>query len=241
MRQVILVTSHPSKAYHHQTIWKHQGGQVTILNQKELEEHMKEPLKAEVICLLEDDSFQTGEISQSLLILDKQTIPYLWVFTSSEQFVYRKVYAQLGATGTVYTKHLEVVEEVARFTFQQLKDKEQVIAREEQAEAGDGRFAYQLDAQNVSIIVEETSINLTKLEFQLLSILYQQAGQTIGYKELGQKMWEVPLNEEESRYRAANIVFKIRSKLSAHRKNPDLIQTVRSVGYRLERERKENP
>lgn len=91
-----------------------------------------------------------------------------------------------------------------------------------------------LNELNCSIQIGELpEIRLTILEYKLVSILNTNIKGAITYADLYQKVWPTELDKgwTEKKYRLANIVFHVRNKLKAQGVNPEIIQTVRSVGY----------
>lgn len=75
----------------------------------------------------------------------------------------------------------------------------------------------------------EQEVLLTKQEYKIVALLYAQANTVVPYQSINQQLWHEDL--EDSFYRVANIIFHLRSKLG--KENKKIIQTVRSVGYKL--------
>ncbi|ALS01358.1 hypothetical protein ATZ33_08255 [Enterococcus silesiacus] len=92
----------------------------------------------------------------------------------------------------------------------------------------------QLIPSNLSVIIEgEKVIDLTKKEFQIMKILYDNSCRAISYEELSEKMWSTKLEKRDQNNRIANLIFHLRNKIEKSPDQPQFIKTVRSVGYVL--------
>ena len=74
-------------------------------------------------------------------------------------------------------------------------------------------------------------IHLTNLELRLLYHLVSRAGQTVTTEELNQKVWGY--TDEVDNTMLKNVVYRLRRKIEADPANPQIIQTVTGVGYKL--------
>lgn len=89
--------------------------------------------------------------------------------------------------------------------------------------------------ENIAIRLEkDQETQLTRLEYKFLDYLQNTAGQTAGYEELVQAVWEK--NIINGRSRIANIVFHLRKKIEKDPLSPKYLKTVRGKGYRLIKE-----
>lgn len=103
--------------------------------------------------------------------------------------------------------------------------------------AKETKSGFQLNDQNHSIqIPEKEEVNLTHLEYKLLALLFTQVNQAFTYEDIHTKVWTIEKKTEfsEKKYRIANMVFHIRKKLKRHGINPNVLRTVRSIGYLLD-------
>lgn len=90
---------------------------------------------------------------------------------------------------------------------------------------------FELNPVNLSLSIDDNEIALTKLEYQMLELLYRNLKETVSYEKIYEKIWND--NATGKKYRVANTIFHIRKKLENNTKNGKCIETVRSRGYRL--------
>ncbi|MEI5993971.1 winged helix-turn-helix domain-containing protein [Candidatus Enterococcus mansonii] len=244
MKQVVLIALNKEFAQPFKEEVERLNGQAEVLLPSELDYIKERNLSPDILCILESETCSAGEVGQLLLQAKQYKPSYLWVFSLSDQLPYRLVYAGLGADGTICMNELAAIQELFRFTFCQIEKVENLknnlleTAVNEKQEYQNRRKTkkteYQLKENNLSICIDETEIFLTRLEFRLMSILKRNCGKTVTYQELGNFIWnEDQADWQTSRYRTANIIYKIRYKIEQRNQSSDFIQTVRSMGYRL--------
>jgi len=85
------------------------------------------------------------------------------------------------------------------------------------------------DAREVRMHGRE--LDLTQKERSLIWLLYQSRGSVCTKYEIAQAVW--PEYREVSDYNIEGLVSRLRSKLEDDPKNPQLLLTVRGVGYKL--------
>jgi len=90
-----------------------------------------------------------------------------------------------------------------------------------------------LDADQRAVRVGERSVALTPREFDLLQCLARAPGRTFTKAELGREVWGSEIMARNSRTVDSH-VSRVRGKLAAAG-DPQRVQTVRGVGFRLER------
>jgi DNA-binding response OmpR family regulator len=73
--------------------------------------------------------------------------------------------------------------------------------------------------------------HLTNLELRLLYHLVSRAGQTVTTEELNQKVWGYTGEVDNTMLK--NVVYRLRRKIEVDPANPQIIQTVTGVGYKL--------
>lgn len=95
-----------------------------------------------------------------------------------------------------------------------------------------GELTVDLDRRRVT--VAEKEINLTPTEFDLLSLLMQNAGKVVTQRQLIHKVWGAAY-EDESRLLRVNI-SNLRRKIEPNPNQPCYILTELGVGYRLKYE-----
>ncbi len=98
----------------------------------------------------------------------------------------------------------------------------------ETAKYEDGRLTVDFNARQV--LVNETPVKLTSLEFKLLAYLMQNAGRMISKQELFEKVWEDKFTGDGT----LNVhIRKIREAIEKEPGNPQYILTVWGDGYRF--------
>ncbi|MGX7245521.1 winged helix-turn-helix domain-containing protein [Enterococcus quebecensis] len=244
MEHIVLITLNKETAQSYIQEFEDLGGKVDVLLPNELDLIDDNDFSPQIICILEDEALAAGEIGQLILSVKKYNPTYLWVFSLSDQLPYRLVYSSLGADGTVCVKEMVTVKELIRFNFHQiekLKNLQKKFAKETFIEKQSNKnikkekiSGFKLKESNLSICIEETEIFLTRLEFRFMSILNENLGRAVTYQELGDFIWnDNNADWKISRYRTANIVYKLRCKIEQHNHSSGFIQTVRSMGYRV--------
>ena len=86
---------------------------------------------------------------------------------------------------------------------------------------------------NERMIIRDTGqpIHLTNLELRLLYYLVSRAGQTVSTSELNQRVWGYTGEVDNNMLK--NVVYRLRRKIEADPANPQIIQTVSGVGYKM--------
>ena len=74
-------------------------------------------------------------------------------------------------------------------------------------------------------------VHLTNLELRLLYYLMSRAGQTVTTEELNQRVWGYTGEVDNNMLK--NVVYRLRRKIEVDPANPQIIQTVTGVGYKL--------
>ena len=86
---------------------------------------------------------------------------------------------------------------------------------------------------NERMIIRDTGqpVHLTNLELRLLYYLISRAGQTVTTEELNQRVWGYTGEVDNNMLK--NVVYRLRRKIEADPANPQIIQTVTGIGYKL--------
>ncbi len=82
--------------------------------------------------------------------------------------------------------------------------------------------------------VDRRLVELAPKEFALLAYLYERAGQVCSKDDIGNAVWP-EYQEGVYDYQIENLVSRLRSKLEPDPANPQLLLTVRGLGYKLVR------
>jgi DNA-binding response OmpR family regulator len=88
-----------------------------------------------------------------------------------------------------------------------------------------------IDLSRHTIFRDDTRLSLTRQETRVLSVLLSLRGQTVTREHLLKEVWHFP---SDARTRALDYVIKsLRRKLERQPTSPELLVTVRGVGYQL--------
>ena len=81
------------------------------------------------------------------------------------------------------------------------------------------------------VMVRGEQINLTRSEFQLLRLLAENPGQVFSRKEIMEELWQTEFRGD---VRACDVhISNLRQKVESDPQKPELVLTVRRVGYRF--------
>ena len=84
---------------------------------------------------------------------------------------------------------------------------------------------------NLEISTETETINLTLMEAKLLRHLIENAGNAVSRKTILDEVWD--LHEDTDTRAIDNFIVRLRRYLEDEPNNPQILQTVRGVGYRF--------
>ena len=88
-----------------------------------------------------------------------------------------------------------------------------------------------IDLARHLVTVRGEPINLTRSEFQVLRLLAENPGQVFSRKEIMEELWQTEFRGD---VRACDVhISNLRQKVERDPQNPELVLTVRRVGYRF--------
>lgn len=88
-----------------------------------------------------------------------------------------------------------------------------------------------IDLETRTLLINDTSVILTYIEFELLALMAKNPGKVFSRDFLLNTLWH---DEQIVETRTVDVhIRRLRKKLSEHGLNPSIIETIRSVGYRL--------
>jgi two-component system response regulator RegX3 len=190
------------------------------------------------------DSKLQGEIDYDLLILDimmpgksgldvcrdvraRSPVPII-LLTAKDAEVDKVVGLEVGADDYV-TKPFSVRELIGRVRAQ-LRRRELDLhstAQDKSIDAG----AVRIDLSRHLVTVRGAPVNLTRSEFQVLRLLAENPGQVFSRLEIMEELWQ---SEFSGDVRACDVhISNLRQKIEKDPQDPELVVTVRGVGYRL--------
>ncbi|HEX6116208.1 MAG TPA: response regulator transcription factor [Solirubrobacterales bacterium] len=161
-------------------------------------------------------------------IRNRSPIPII-LLTAKDAEVDKVVGLEVGADDYV-TKPFSVRELIGRVRAQ-LRRRE--LDRSQSADSGQ-----MIDAGNVRIdlarhlvTVRGEPVNLTRSEFQVLRLLADRPGQVFSRKEIMEELWQAEFRGD---VRACDVhISNLRQKVERDPQDPELVLTVRGVGYKL--------
>ncbi len=90
-----------------------------------------------------------------------------------------------------------------------------------------------VDLTNLELRTPTGTIHLTLMESNLLKYLIDNEGRAVSRKEILEKVWE--LQEDTDTRAIDNFIVRLRRHLEDEPNNPQILRTVRGVGYRFVR------
>ena len=188
------------------------------------------------VLLIETSSIEDlPSICQILIKAKEYPELLIYIISSFEKInqVPRTVFLQLGANGvkdeTMSTKEFSLIVSNTLTKVSASKPSNMCLF---DTNLANEEFKVQLNPNNLSIFTNNEEIGLTKLEYQIMDLLYKNKGQAVTYADIYERVWNKHTNidNEEKKSRIANAVFHLRKKLGG---DSDCIKTVRSKGYML--------
>lgn len=183
------------------------------------------------VFLKEDTNQNIGKICGLIMKIKEKSNPLIWVFSEEPSSIQKIIYLQMGADGAFTGEdEPEAINLIINNSLKRYYQEKQVEVIEKPAEHIHG---IELIPHNLSIKFSDSTeeIALTRLEFQLMQLLCNNYLKGVSYQEIHEHIWQKPY--KNNKYKVANLVFHLRSKLEKSGVEPTLIRTVRSKGYML--------
>ena len=186
------------------------------------------------VILKEDDVQNVGVICGLILKIKEKSNPLIWVLTDQPSALQKVLYLQLGVDGTFSSENApEEVNLIIRNSLKRYHQNQDEQATAQTQSEGEGHLGIELNPYNLSVKLEKgkEEIPLTKLEFQLMKLFYDNPSRGISYREIYEFVWQKPY--VNNKYRVSNLVFHLRTKLLNGGAETIAIRTIRSKGYML--------
>ena len=90
----------------------------------------------------------------------------------------------------------------------------------------------EVDVTKSLVRVDRRLVGLAPKEFALLVYLYERAGQVCSKDDIGEAVWP-EYHEGVYDYQVENLVRRLRAKLEPDPANPQMLLTIRGLGYKL--------
>ena len=187
----------------------------------------------------------SGEPAYDLLVLDimmpgrsgldlcrdvrsRSPVPII-LLTAKDAEVDKVVGLEVGADDYV-TKPFSVRELVGRIRAQ-LRRRE----LDRVSDAAEGKVidagAVRIDLARHQVSIRGEPVKLTRSEFQVLRLLAENAGEVFSRKDIMEELWQ---SEFRGDVRACDVhISNLRQKIERDPQNPELVLTVRGVGYKF--------
>lgn len=194
-----------------------------------------------------DSKLGDGEVPFDLLVLDimmpgrsgldlcrdvrgRSPVPII-LLTAKDAEVDKVVGLEVGADDYV-TKPFSVRELLGRVRAQLRRRELDRVA------GGDGSGGQSIEAGDVAIdlarhlvTIRDQPVNLTRSEFQVLRLLADRPGQVFSRLEIMEELWQ---SEFSGDVRACDVhISNLRQKIERDPQDPELVVTVRGIGYKL--------
>ena len=88
-----------------------------------------------------------------------------------------------------------------------------------------------IDFENLELIGGDETIRLTLMEAKLLRHLIENEGKAVSRKEILEEVWG--LNEDTDTRAIDNFIVRLRRYLESNPSKPEVLQTVRGIGYKF--------
>lgn len=95
-----------------------------------------------------------------------------------------------------------------------------------------------IDFDNLELRSETETVHLTLMEAKLLKFLIENEGQAVSRKTILEDVWD--LREDTDTRAIDNFIVRLRKYLEEKPNDPQILQTVRGIGYKFVRENQEN-
>jgi two-component system response regulator RegX3 len=163
-------------------------------------------------------------------VRSRSAVPII-VLTAKDAEVDKVVGLEVGADDYV-TKPFSVRELLGRVRAQ---------LRRRELDRGPLNQAVRIESGPVAIdlvrhvaLVRDVPINLTRSEFQLLRLLVSRPGEVFARRQIMEELWQTEFDGDE---RACDVhISNLRQKVERDPQHPELVVTVRGVGYKFEGE-----
>ncbi|MBZ0309140.1 MAG: response regulator transcription factor [Anaerolineae bacterium] len=164
-----------------------------------------------------------------LQLLREESDTYVLLLTARSEETDRVTGLMMGSDDYL-TKPFSPLELLARVKAILRRGRSTIIPQEGVIQWGGVR----IDTKRHKVWRGEEEIDLTALEFQILKTLAEHVGMVLSREQLLQQVWGYDFFGDD---RVVDVHIRhIRQKLEADPNNPQMIVTVRGVGYRFEQE-----
>lgn len=190
---------------------------VKTLNKNNLDPSLNE-LDGVILYTIEEHE----AVFEWIVALQKRSSLPIWVCVPQKKVkVQSLLYLHLGVDGVFEAEDLDELMVVMKRSF----IREEPFFPEKQA------TSVALIPEKMSVNIDRSDVTLTKLEYDLLSILLEHSGAVLTYKQLRDVIWQES-SKAGTNAQLANLVCSLRNKLRLYQ-DKLRISTIRTKGYSL--------
>jgi two-component system, OmpR family, response regulator RegX3 len=161
-------------------------------------------------------------------VRSRSAVPII-LLTAKDAEVDKVVGLEVGADDYV-TKPFSVRELLGRVRAQLRRRELDRVAPAEAVRIEAGPVA--IDLVRHVAMVRDVPVNLTRSEFQLLRLLVGRPGEVFARRQIMEELWQTEFDGDE---RACDVhISNLRQKVERDPQNPELVLTVRGVGYKFD-------
>ncbi|EOL49884.1 winged helix-turn-helix domain-containing protein [Enterococcus caccae] len=180
-----------------------------------------------VIHLEESTDYVTA--FQWLIDLQEEHSLFIWILSEGKDSELIKLYPHLSKNSVIEIIESEQgFEELGIKIKNALNYKNYLLNRTERKKLPDHHY---LDATKLSLVVHDKIIALTRKEFKIIELLYENLNNVVTYHEINRAIYGTSTGEALEKYRVANFIFHIRNKLKEQSYFD--IEIIRTKGYML--------
>ncbi|MBO0474052.1 helix-turn-helix domain-containing protein [Enterococcus ureasiticus] len=166
---------------------------------------------------------------QWLIDLQEDHPLFIWILNGENDSELTKLYPHLSKNSVIEIipsdQGVEMLEIVIKNA---LNYKNQLLNKARTKKASD---KHSLDASKLSLVVHDKIIALTRKEFKIIELLYENLDNVVTYKEINEVIYGAATGKSLEKYRVANFIFHIRNKLKEQ--SYFEIEIIRTKGYLL--------
>ncbi|WP_086315447.1 hypothetical protein A5821_002932 [Enterococcus sp. 7F3_DIV0205] len=166
---------------------------------------------------------------QWLIDLKEEHSLFIWILSEGKDSELTKLYPHLSKNSVIeIIESDQGVEELGIKIKNALNYKNHLLNRIEPKKISDHHY---LDPAKLSLVVHDKIIALTRKEFKIIELLYENLENVVTYEQINEAIYGNSTGESLEKYRVANFIFHIRNKLKEQ--SYFEIEIIRTKGYLL--------
>lgn len=168
------------------------------------------------------------EVCQWLVSLRSRKPLFVWIVCKDYDDNMKELYCKLARNAMIEVIQYDRNSQHLMNKVKQAIDfQNSLLSYKKEKEQGE---TFYLDSQSLKVVIKDKEIYLTRSEFKLFNILYENLENPVSYEEIIELIWP-SIDSKTYKYRLANLVFHLRKKLE---RQPNIdIQIIRTKGYLL--------